>query len=57
MANNEFIIEVKELCARFGTHVVLENINVSVHQGEVLTLVGSCGSGKTVLDVALYRAC
>ncbi len=49
MVNKECIIEIKGLCARFGTHVVLENINVSVHQGEVLTLVGSSGSGKTVL--------
>ena len=49
MVNKEYVIEIKELCARFGTHVVLENINVSVRQGEVLTLVGSSGSGKTVL--------
>ena len=49
MAAKNRIIEVNGLHARFGAHVVLENINLNVHHGEVLTLVGSSGSGKTVL--------
>jgi phospholipid/cholesterol/gamma-HCH transport system ATP-binding protein len=49
MTNKDNIIEIKGLYARFGTHVVLENVDLDVHQGEVLTLVGSSGSGKTVL--------
>jgi len=49
MINEDNIIEIKGLYARFGTHVVLENVDLDVHQGEVLTLVGSSGSGKTVL--------
>jgi len=49
MTNKDIIIEIKGLYVRFGTHVVLENVDLDVYQGEVLTLVGSSGSGKTVL--------
>ena len=49
MTNKDSIIEIKGLHASFGTHVVLENIDLDVYQDEVLTLVGSSGSGKTVL--------
>ena len=49
MVNKDYIIEVKGLYTRFGAHVVHENINLSVHRGEVLALVGSSGSGKTAL--------
>ena len=49
MIDKNSIIQIKGLYAQFGTHVVLENVDLDVHQGEVLTLVGSSGSGKTVL--------
>ena len=47
--NANCIIEVEGLHSRFGNHVVHEDINLCVHRGEVLALVGSSGSGKTVL--------
>jgi phospholipid/cholesterol/gamma-HCH transport system ATP-binding protein len=43
------VVEVEDLYTRFGSHVVHEDINLSVKRGEVLGLVGSSGSGKTVL--------
>ncbi|MBL78946.1 MAG: ABC transporter ATP-binding protein [Nitrosomonadaceae bacterium] len=49
MPKIETIIKIEGLHANFGTHVVLKNIDLNVVQGEVLTLVGSSGSGKTVL--------
>ena len=42
-------VEVEDLHSRFGSHVIHEDINLSVKRGEVLGLVGSSGSGKTVL--------
>jgi phospholipid/cholesterol/gamma-HCH transport system ATP-binding protein len=49
MTGEECIVEVKGLHTRFGSHVVHEDINLCVHRGEVLGLVGGSGSGKTVL--------
>ena len=43
------MIEVEGLYTQFGKHVVHENINLCVRHGEVLTLVGGSGSGKTAL--------
>jgi len=49
MTNEKSIIEIKELWIRYDEHVVLRDINLCVHRGEVLALVGGSGSGKTVL--------
>ena len=49
MTNEACIIEVEGLHTRFGSHVVHEDINLCVHHGEVLALVGGSGSGKTAL--------
>ncbi|HEU4854794.1 MAG TPA: ATP-binding cassette domain-containing protein, partial [Nitrosospira sp.] len=49
MPEDNCIIEVEGLYTRFGNHVVHENIGLCVQCGEVLTLVGGSGSGKTAL--------
>ncbi|GAA5236804.1 ATP-binding cassette domain-containing protein [Verticiella sediminum] len=43
------VIEVQGLRTAFGTHVVHENLSLTVRRGEILTIVGGSGSGKTVL--------
>ncbi|OZI32025.1 ABC transporter ATP-binding protein [Bordetella genomosp. 10] len=43
------IISVRGLKTAFGDHVVHENLDLSVYPGEILSLVGGSGSGKTVL--------
>jgi len=43
------IIELDHLWTQFGSQVVHRDISLSVHQGEVLSLVGGSGSGKTTL--------
>lgn len=42
-------INVVRLSKQYGTQVVLEDINLSVLQGEVLVVLGPSGSGKTTL--------
>lgn len=45
----ENIIEVRNLCNRFGTQVVHENLDLDIRKGEILSIVGGSGSGKSVL--------
>ncbi|MEK4217797.1 amino acid ABC transporter ATP-binding protein [Bacillus sp. FSL L8-0222] len=41
------MIEIKNIHKRFGMHQVLRGINLTVHKGEVVTIIGPSGSGKT----------
>jgi len=43
------VIEVRHLVKRFGEAVVHDDLNLDVYRGEVLSIVGGSGSGKTVL--------
>ncbi|MDP2238836.1 MAG: ATP-binding cassette domain-containing protein [Burkholderiales bacterium] len=43
------IIELDHLWTQFGTQIVHRDISLTVHQGEVLSLVGGSGSGKTTM--------
>jgi len=45
----EAIIEVRNLVKRFGDNVVHNDLCLDVYRGEVLSIVGGSGSGKTVL--------
>lgn len=40
-------IEVRQLWQEYGNHVVLENLNLSIREGEFCTLVGASGCGKS----------
>ncbi len=45
----EKIIEVRDLVKRYGDNVVHDGLNLDVYRGEVLSIVGGSGTGKTVL--------
>ncbi len=46
MAGNE-MIQVKNLTKQFGKLTVLDNITVSFHAGEVVSIIGPSGGGKS----------
>ena len=41
------ILEVKNLRKRFGDNEVLKGIDLTLQKGEVLSIIGSSGGGKT----------
>jgi len=43
------MIEARNLWKTFGDHTVLERINITVSEGEFVTLVGASGCGKTTI--------
>jgi phospholipid/cholesterol/gamma-HCH transport system ATP-binding protein len=45
----DVVIKVRGLVTAFGTKVVHDHLDLDVHRGEVLGLVGGSGSGKSVL--------
>lgn len=48
-ATREPIIELKDVTWRRGSTVALDNVNLTVHEGERVGIVGGSGSGKTSL--------
>ncbi len=43
------LLEVNNLCKKFGNTEVLKGISFSLEKGEVISVIGSSGSGKTTL--------
>ena len=43
------ILEIKHLSKSFGAHVVLRDIDFTVNQGDVISIIGASGSGKSTL--------
>src|ERR1700744_87770 len=55
MKNTAPLLQVKDVCKAFpkpdgeGQHVVLEGVNLTINEGEVVGLLGRSGSGKSTL--------
>ena len=43
------ILEMNHVKKNFGNNQVLKDINLSVNEGEVVTIIGPSGSGKSTL--------
>lgn len=55
---SEPIIEISDLCTRFGSAVVHDNVSFEVKRGEIFALAGSSGCGKSTLlreTILLHR--
>ena len=53
MGDKQPLIRVRGVKKRFGQKIVHDGIDLDIYQGEVLTLMGGSGSGKSVLLRAL----
>ena len=49
MTQTDKIIQIKQLNKWYGKLHVLQNINLTVEQGEVVVIIGASGSGKSTL--------
>ena len=43
------LIRFKNTSKRFGDTVVLDGINLNIFKGEITTIIGKSGTGKSVL--------
>src|SRR5208337_4687329 len=43
------LIEFRDVTKRFGAITVLERINLKIYEGQITTIIGLSGGGKTVL--------
>jgi polar amino acid transport system permease protein len=48
-ANDGPVVAARGIVKRFGDHLVLDEIDLEVNQGEVVCLIGPSGSGKTTM--------
>jgi phospholipid/cholesterol/gamma-HCH transport system ATP-binding protein len=43
------LIEFRKVSKRFNNHVVLDQVDLTIDEGEITTIIGKSGSGKSVL--------
>jgi sulfonate transport system ATP-binding protein len=53
-ARGEPVVRIRGYGRRFGDRTVLAGIDLDIHEGELVALLGKSGSGKTTLLRALY---
>ena len=50
------LIELRDVTMRFRSQTVLNRVNLTIHKGETLCVIGESGCGKTVLLKQIGRA-
>ncbi len=45
----EPLIQLENICKSFGSNHVLKGVNLSINEGEITTVIGKSGEGKSVL--------
>ena len=46
---NKVIVKLENICKDFGSHRVLDNIDLQINDGEFIIIMGKSGSGKSTL--------
>jgi len=51
----EIVIKIQNLRTRFGRTLIHDHLNLNIYKGEILSIVGGSGTGKTVLLRQMLR--
>ena len=51
MSEQNPILEIKDLHVHYGAIHAIHGINLKIHEGEIVTILGSNGAGKTLLFI------
>ncbi len=49
MDRGEPLIELKGITKRFGSSVILDDVDLTIHRGEALSIIGPSGTGKSTI--------
>ena len=55
MSSNKVVLSVKGLKKNFGDLHVLKDFNLEVHEGEVISIIGPSGTGKSTSNCTIFR--
>ena len=56
ISNQVNLITTKDITVKYGEHIVLDRVSLDVSPGEIVTIVGPNGSGKTSLVKTIIGA-
>jgi branched-chain amino acid transport system ATP-binding protein len=53
--SENILLELKNLCVNYGGIQALQNINLTIYAGEVVSLIGANGAGKSTTLRAISK--
>lgn len=52
---SKLVLKVKNISKKFDNEVIFQNVNIELHKGEVVSIIGKSGSGKSTFLKCINR--